>query len=404
MSEPPVNDLLTVVQAISIIDAVPVAPRVIDIALDQSEGLRLAEDLHADRDYPPFDKSLMDGYAVRCADLAKTPVELEVAGESAAGRPSSVALSARKAIAIMTGAPLPAGADGVVPVEDTEPLDSGRVVRILQPALPRRYIARAGSDAPEGHVVLKAGVVMRAAQIAVAATVGATRLKVFARPMATVLATGDELIARETTPKPEQIRNSNSPMLVALLKKLGCDVRDAGAVADQPELIRNALTEAGQSELLFVTGGMSMGVYDYVPRLLKEMGAQLLITKLRIKPGKPFVFARWPGDRPRYVFGLPGNPVSSYVCTLRLATRLIARMSGGAPKNPQRPARLTSALPANGPREFYQPAVLNGGDVTPLGWKSSADLFTLAAANALIVRPENDSPQPAGGTVQILDL
>ncbi|HZN10914.1 MAG TPA: molybdopterin molybdotransferase MoeA, partial [Blastocatellia bacterium] len=239
------------------------------------------------------------------------------------------------------------------------------------------------------------------AQLAAAASVGSAKVTVFARPRVGVLATGDELVPIDQVPGPAQIRNSNSLMLVSLLERLGCDVTDLGVVRDEPERVRDALGDGLRFDVLFVTGGMSMGAHDYVPRTLLDLGADLRITKLRIKPGKPFVFGV-KGDR--FVFGLPGNPVSGFVCTVRLAARLLARMRGADPEPAWRSAVLQKPLPANGPREFYQPAVLHNGQVTPLEWKGSADVYTLAAANGLLVRGESEPALPAGNTVRVLEL
>jgi molybdopterin molybdotransferase len=405
MSEPDVSDLLTVQQAIAILDATPVAPRVIRVPLAAAQGARLAEDLAADRDYPPFDKSLMDGYAVRAADVATTPADLRITGEIPAGQVSSRPINPGEAVAIMTGAPLPPGADGVIPIEFVQV--TGDRARILSATGdPRRFVARQGSDAAQGQAALARGTMIQAAQVAAAATVGAATLSVFAKPTAAVLTTGDELVDLAQTPTGSQIRNSNGPMLVALLDRLGCTVTNLGIAPDKPEQIRAAIENGLAShDLLFVSGGMSMGTYDYVPKLLVDLGVSLKITKLRIKPGKPFIFGA-KGDR--FVFGLPGNPVSAFACTTRLASRLITRLAGGLPEDRFLPARLTQPLGANGPREFYQPVRLewtpDGPLATPLPWRGSADLFTLAAARGLMVRPENDVPQPAGATIKILEI
>jgi len=401
MSEPDVSDLLTVAQAIEVIDAADVAPRVADVALADADGLVLAEDIVADRDYPPFDKSLMDGYAVRCADLAeKSQATLKVVGEVAAGQSADRALAPGEALAIMTGAPMPEGADGVVPVEDTE--RSADSVHIHRATSPGRFIAKRGSDVRHGEVVLRRGMRLGPAQLAAAASVGAARVRVCAKPRVGVLATGDELVPIDQTPGPAQIRNSNSVMLAALLRRLGCDVSELGVVRDTPEAVRNALQRAmSQCDVLFVTGGMSMGAYDYVPRTLVELGVDLRITKLRIKPGKPFVFGV---KDTRFVFGLPGNPVSGFVCTVRLAARLLARLSGAEPEPRWISAKLLSPLKPNGPREFYQPAKLTTEGALPLEWKGSADVYTLAAADALLVRAENEPALEAGSTVRVLEL
>jgi molybdopterin molybdotransferase len=408
MSEPDVSDLLTVGQAIDILDSVEVRQASVRVPLSQAQGLCLAQDVLADRDYPPFEKSLMDGYAVRSADVQSVPAELRLVGEIAAGRESSLALEAGQTMAIMTGAPIPLGADAVIPIEDTS-REQDRV-RILGAAAPQRFIARQGSDIRRGEPVLRAGARLEAPQLAVAATIGAYELHVHPRPRVAVLATGDELIPMDAAPAGSQIRNSNTPMLLALLRRWGCDVTDLGIARDDPKTIRAAIDTGLQHDALFISGGMSMGAHDHVPPLLREMDVELKITKLRIKPGKPFLFGikRGTGALFSYVFGLPGNPVSGFVCTVRLASRLLARLAGGEPEERWISARLSVPLPANGPREFYQPAHLHwsvdGPTLTPLGWKGSADLFTLAQANALLLRPENQPALPQGASVQALEI
>jgi len=424
MSEPGVSDLLSVAEAIAIIDGTPLAPRVLEVPLQEAQGLRLAEDLRADRNYPPFDKSLMDGFAVRYADLDKGVAELTVVGEIAAGQSSAHTLAAGEAMAIMTGAPIPPGADCVVPVEETA--RSGSAVRISGTSKPGRYIAKSGSDARAGEVVLRAGTMLQAAGLAAAASVGAAMVKVFAAPRVAIFATGDEIVPFDANPGPAEIRNSNNIMMGALLRKMGCRVVDLGIIPDKPELIRQALLKAFTLDAAVVSGGMSMGRYDYVPAILREMGAELKISKLRIKPGKPFIFSSvdrarlaarkvegdprmiGPSDGVCHVFGLPGNPVSGFVCLLRLASRLFARMSGGTPVERWLNGKLAAPLDANGPREFYQPVLMErtGNDlfIRPLPWKGSADLFTLAAAQGLMVRAENEPALVEGSQVKVMEL
>jgi molybdopterin molybdotransferase len=313
---------------------------------------------------------------------------------------------------------MPAGADGVVPVEETAKGSADQTVRIMRGTVPGRYIAPRGSDARAGQVVLRSGTLLDAAQMAVAASVGAAEVAVFAKPRVAVLSTGDELVPVSEQPGANQIRNSNNVMLVALLRKLGCAVSDVGTARDDPQVIRAAMERAlTEHAALFVTGGMSMGTHDYVPRVILDLGFETRISKLRIKPGKPFVFAvNRASDSvgPRYIFGLPGNPVSGFVSTVRLASRLLARLGGGQPREKWLAGKVDVGLPANGPREFYQPVVwspVQGGTsarsefatVTPLAWKGSADIFTLAAANALLVRPENEPPLGKGTLVRVLE-
>jgi molybdopterin molybdotransferase len=407
MSEPDVSQLLTVQQAIQILDAAPVSPHVIRLPLGDALGHYLAEDLAADRDYPPFDKSLMDGFALRAADVTTTPAALRLIGEVPAGQTAARPLQPGEAYAIMTGAPIPPGADGVVPVEDTR--REGETVHILRAPGPQRFITRQAADIAHGRVILARGRRLEAAQLAAAATVGADHVNVYAQPKAAVLATGDEIVPVGAAPGPAQIRNSNTPMLLALLARMGCQTLDLRHAPDRPEALGAKLRQGLDiADVLFITGGMSMGAYDYVPKLLADMGVVLKITKLRIKPGKPFIFGL--AEAGKFVFGLPGNPVSSYVCTVRLASRLITRMAGGAVREKWIAAHLSRPLPANGPREFYQPVRLQWDDhraqaiAHPLEWKGSADLFTLAQADGLLVRAESDVPQPAAAPVRVLEV
>jgi molybdopterin molybdotransferase len=251
--------------------------------------------------------------------------------------------------------------------------------------------------------------------------VGAWDVEVFDRPSVAVLGTGNELAGPGEDPGPGRIRNSNSPMIIALLRRLGCRVTDLGICRDEPDALRDRLREGLQNhDALFVTGGMSMGEYDFVPRLLVELGVELRITKLRIKPGKPFVFGIKRRDDhdnrgPGFVFGLPGNPVSAFVCTIRLASRLLQRLAGGEVQENWQSGRLEVGMVPNGPREFYQPVIRTNfaarnsaqsviASIRPLTWKGSADLFTLASANALLVRGENEPPLPMGTVVRVLEI
>jgi len=404
MTEPSVSQFFSVAEAVSLLDSTPVSPKSKKVSLADAQGLRLAQDIFADRDAPPFDKSLMDGYAVQCNSLQNPMQLLQIVGEIAAGKNANFSIFPGQAVAIMTGAALPNGADGVVPVEDAECV-GGNQLRVLRPTAPGRYIARRGSDCGKSDLVLARGTLLQSAQLAVAASVGASSIDVYPPPRAAILCTGDELVAIDQAPGPWQIRNSNEIMLVSLLKSLGCDVTTLGTAIDDPQHIRDRIIEGMKFDAFFITGGMSMGTYDFVPKILQDLNVDIQIAKLRIKPGKPFVFGvSRNGDRPCYVFGLPGNPVSGYVCTLRLAARILRRLAGGPAESKWIHAPLLTALPPNGPREFYQPAKVEQNGISPLQWKGSADIFTLARATALLVREENEPARQPGEIVRCLEI
>jgi molybdopterin molybdotransferase len=402
MTEPDVSQLITVSQAIVILDAVKVKPRTERVDLAQAEGLRLAEALRADRDSPPFDKCLMDGYAVRSADLATLPKELHLRGRTVAGQAAKEAIFSGQTMAVTTGAPLPPGTDAVVPLEETEIIAGTDRVRFLQVTAPGKCIARRASEEKANSIVLPSGTRLGPAQLAVAASIGAARPLVFSAPSVAVMGSGDELVAPDQTPVGAQIRSSNNLMLTALLRQWNYRAVDLGFVPDDPAVIRETILAGLRQDVLVLSGGMSVGERDFVPQILHDLGAEMLITKLRIRPGKPFIFARM--KEGQFVFGLPGNPVSGFVCMTCLARRLLDRLAGGTGQIPRGMAALGEALEANGPREFYQPAIFDGRAILPLAWKGSADIFTLARANALIVRPENHPPQPAGAAVDFLEI
>jgi molybdenum cofactor synthesis domain-containing protein len=403
MTEPLEPDLLSVDEAIAIVDAVAVSPRVVELSLASARGCVLAESVVADRDYPPFDKALMDGFATRAGEQG----ERVIVGEVQAGRSFDRAdVPAHSAVAIMTGAPMPSWADAVVPIEWTSV--QGDRLTITKSVSVGKAIARRGSDARAGDALLDVGTILGPQQIAVLAQVGKTRVRVIDRPGVSIVVTGDEIIPADQSPAGSQIRDCNSHLLQALLTQLGCDVVLMTRAVDEPDATRNVIAHAAASaDVTFITGGMSMGAYDFVPGALADLGFVAHVKKLKIKPGKPLVFASH-ASTGKFAFGLPGNPVSGFVCTIRLAARLLARLSGKPVVNPIVPATLTADLPANGPREFYQPAILvardTGLDATPLQWNGSADVFTLARCNGLIVRSENEPARPLGERVGVMRL
>jgi molybdopterin molybdotransferase len=401
--EPDVSSLIGVDEAIRRLDAEPLTTRTVRKPLASAHGCVLAEDVLADADQPPFDRALMDGYAVRSADTSPG-ARLRVVGEANAGAGWDGTVAASHAAQIATGAPVPAGADAVVAVEFTR--RDGDLV-VLEAAVPAgRAIARRGSDCRAGDVVLRAGQSLTPAALAAAATVGAAKPLLFARPNVAVINTGDELVAAGDAIGGATIRDSSGVALPALLSALGHPPTRALRVHDDPASLKHAFELAlDLNDVLITTGGVSMGERDYVPRVLAELGFVARITKLKIRPGKPFVFAVRERDG-KVAFGLPGNPVSSFVCTLVLVRRVLDRLAGRrAAGNTTRAAALAVDLPANGPRQFYQPATLGpGGMITPMKWNGSADVFTLSRADALVVRPEHDPARRAGESVNYIEV
>ena len=324
---------------------------------------------------------------------------------------------------------MPAGADAVVSADDAscftasgesaaEEAEGEKIVRVMRATMMWTAVARRGTDCIAGTIVVNKGAELQPARIAAAAAVGAAEVNVYARPRVAVLAVGDELSPIEETPGPAQVRNSNSLMLIALLQRNGCEVMHLGTVPDESAVVRRSLEQGLRHDVLLVTGPMNVGTRDSVPRVMAELGIDIRISALRLRPGKSFILGVGSDPRsksPCFVFGLPSNPVGAFVCTLRLATRLLSRLAGGEPGEQWVTGRLDAGLPANGPYEFYQPVVRivpPGGTsskselahIKPLVWKGTGDLFTLAQANALLVRGENEPPLPQGTMVRVLEI
>jgi molybdopterin molybdotransferase len=358
-----------------------------DVLLADALGRILAEDVRADADMPPFDRSAMDGYAVRAADVAGAPVVLEVAGQIRAGQYPDLALPPRQAVQVMTGAPVPAGATAVQPVEKTRPLDGGARVEILEAVETGAHIARRGSEVAAGDVVLAAGRAIDPAAVAVLAAVGKARVKVGGRPSVAVLVTGDELVDVWDAPARGRIRNSNGYAVAAQVAGAGGNVRTLGIVPDQADLIADAVRKGFASDVLVISGGVSAGAFDLVEEVLARFDVGLLFTKVAIKPGAPLVFGRR-GDK--LVFGLPGNPVSAQVTFDVFVRAALLRMQGGrVVSRPQVDVELLDAMSNRSGRRNYLPArvrVQEGRLVAArVPTAGSADVVAHAAANGLVI-------------------
>jgi len=386
--------MLTVDQALDIILRGIRTPKIIDVPLSRALGHVLREECKSDLDMPPFDKAMMDGYAVRSADAGP----LEVIEEVPAGKVPAREVGPGTCTKIMTGAPVPAGADAVQQVEKTS--RDGNRVTLQAPVKPGQNIARRATDMRAGEVVLEAGHRLRAAEIGALAAIGRTRVLVEARPRCAVLATGDELVPPDQKPGPGQIRNSNTSSIRAQVEALGLECVDLGIVPDDLKRIRAAIRKGLKRDLLILSGGVSAGSWDLVIPALKAEGVELKMHQVLIKPGRPFCFA------PR-VFGLPGNPVSSFVIFEVFVRPYLGKLMGTDLVRPRIRARLRTELPKKIERVHYLPARVweegDGSVAEPVPWQGSADLFALTKANGFVVVPV-DTAYEKGALVECMLL
>lgn len=377
------------------------------VPLEEAGGAVLAEPVTMDIDSPPFDRAVLDGFAVQSVH-APAGALLEIIGrQDAGGALFEDVVGPGQCLGINTGGRLPAGADGVLMVEHATV--EGNHVHVGKPVGRGHGIQRQGADARAGQVVLEAGVRLSGAQLAVLASAGAALVSV-RRVRAAVLTTGDELVAASQRPGPGQIRNSNGPMVAEMVREAGGEVLHLGVCGDDAAMLRGLLERGfAEADLLVVSGGMSMGTRDLVPVLLKEMGVAIHVEKVRMKPGKPFLLGsiETVGGR-KYVAGLPGNPVSAFVTFQRFVREVLGQMVGARGEARVIEAQAGADLDANGDREFYQPCSVGveaGISVArPLKWKGSADLFTLARAKGLLIREAGAGEVRAGEAVGVLLL
>jgi molybdopterin molybdotransferase len=376
------------------------------VSFQSSLGRVLAQDLSATCDIPPFNRSAMDGYAVTAADVRNAPVELEITGESRAGGGMPDALPAGRAMSIMTGAPVPGGADAVQIIEQCRVSGDGLRVRILKPVLAGENIAVKGSEAANGKAVLKKGHRVGPAEIAVMATFGYQAVTVWKRPEVAVFATGDELVEVDETPRPDQIRNSNAYCLIGQLEYMGLKSEYLGIVKDDKDVLREKMIQGLERDVLIITGGVSMGEYDYVKEVFQELELEILFSKVAIKPGKPTVFAR-KGDK--LIFGLPGNPISALVtfeCFVRPALGSLCGMT--QPELLRMKGELMEDMEQSSGRMAFFPAWVYWEEgrlkVQPLPWKSSADIIGFTGANATYIFPRNRNQLKRGETVEVMLL
>ncbi|MFK4725337.1 molybdopterin molybdotransferase [Bradyrhizobium niftali] len=377
------------------------------IPLDEAYHHVLARDVAARRTQPPEAMSAMDGYAVRAADAAKVDAQLTVIGEVAAGRPFAGVVGAGEAVRIFTGGVVPAGADAVVIQEDT--VAEGKRITIKEAAIAGRHIRPAGVDFREGDVLLRMGTRLTERDLALAAGMNHPHLPVRRRPKVAILATGDELVMPGTTPGPGQIVYSNGYALHALARQEGADTIDLGIAADTLEATTAGIRRARESgaDILITTGGASVGDHDLVQQALRDEGIAMAFWKIAMRPGKPMMHGRLGAMG---VIGLPGNPVSSYVCAFLFMVPLIRALSGRAVIHHLRErAVLGRDVGANDQREDYLRARLERRDdgtlvALPVNHQDSSLLANLAAAQALLVRAPFAPKAEAGTPCEVLRL
>ena len=364
-------------------------------------GLVLAQEVRTDREYPPFDRSTRDGYAVRSKEVLPGAA-LKCVGEIKAGDTVSEALAAGTCLQIMTGAAAPAGADAVVMIEHTS--RDGDAVRFDRAAQPGQNIVPRGSEAAAGETILKPGGRLGYAELALAAQVGAVQLQCAKRPRVAILSTGDEVVLVDETPGPFQIRNSNSVSLAAQVRIAGGEPIVLGNAADRIEDLGEKIERGLKEDALVLSGGVSMGKYDLVESALKAMGAEFFFDTVAIRPGRPAVFGMCQG---KPVFGLPGNPVSTMVTFELFVAPAIDLLSGAEARAlPLVEARLAEALKEKPGVTHFLPARVEwrGGipEVKALKWQGSGDIAALAKANCFLVVPADREIIEAGVSVSVL--
>jgi molybdopterin molybdotransferase len=389
-------------KVINAIAAARPVPRCAYVELGQALGFVLAEEAHADRDYPPFDRATRDGFAVRSADTQRPPVTLQVMAEVKAGGLYAGPLRTGQCVQIMTGAGIPAGADAVVMIEHTKP-GAGSVV-IERAAVAGQNVVPCASEAKAGQLLLIPGTRLGYPELAMLGQVGHVSVKIARPPRVAILSTGDEVVEVWQQPGPLQIRNSNTVSLAAQVELAGGEPVPLPNAPDHMRDLRKRVERGLQEDILVLSGGVSMGKYDLVEVVLREMGAQFAFDAVAIRPGKPAVFATCDG---KFVFGLPGNPVSTMVTFELFVVPAIDMLSGASPRPlalfkaklaapVKQKAALTHFLPAQVEWTSGEPIVKE------LPWQGSGDIVALVKANCFMVVPQSKLEWAAGEWVDVL--
>ncbi len=359
------------------------------VSVHKALGRTLAQNVEADRPLPPYDRVAMDGYAVKSSDFTSNTAKLKHAGDIAAGSDFNQELQSGEAFKIMTGAPCPTGADAVVMIEHCQK-DGDWVTMHEELMAPGLNIAPRGEDAPRGKLLIPEGTILNTAGIAICASVGLTNILVYRKPKISVMSTGTEIIPADQTPLPHQIRDCNSFSSRSLSKVLGIEAKFLGIGEDDKTVQSSMIKEGLQDDILILSGGVSMGDYDYIPGLLAACGVKKIFHSIKMKPGKPVWFGK--SDNGTYVFGLPGNPVSVQVSFKLLVETLIQKLSGNKSPEPEFLAlELASPIKIRTPRENFVPGRFefkSGKTVlTQVQLQGSGDFSNLVTSHGLIRCP-----------------
>jgi molybdopterin molybdotransferase len=379
-------------------------PAVETIELKNGVGRVLAQEIRADREYPPFDRAARDGFAVRSADCQKQGALLRVIGEVAAGAGFEGRVSAGECVQIMTGAAVPEGADAVVMVEQTRPGAEPETVVIERTAEAGMNFAPRGSEANKGHVLLKPGARIGDAELAVAAQVGCVHVSAYRKAGVALLSTGSEIVEVSAQPREFEIRNSNGISLAAQVELAGGQPVPLGNARDDRGELRESIERGLREDILVISGGVSAGKYDLVEPVLRDLGAEFVFDAVEIRPGKPAVFAMCQG---KPVFGLPGNPVSTMVTFELFVAPALDILCGAEPRPlPFLKAKLASPVEQRAPLTYFLPARVEWPDgeatVTALPWQGSGDIATVARGNCFLVVPRTKLKLAAGEWVDVL--
>jgi molybdopterin molybdotransferase len=365
------------------------------VPLSEVLGRVLAAEVKADRDYPPADRSIRDGYAFRSTDV---PGELKLVGEVRAGVPACGSTGPREAVEIMTGGIMPPGADAVAMVEHVH--REGDRIRVDKPAAAGQFVNPRASEARAGSVLIPDGVQASYAHVAVMAMVGLTDALVYRRPRVAIIPTGDELVEGAEPVAPHQVRNSNAVSLAAQVSLAGGVPELAGIARDNERSTSEAVERGLECDMILLSGGVSAGKYDVVEPVLERLGAEFYFNRVLIQPGQPAVFGKVRG---KWFFGLPGNPVSTMV-TFEIFARAALELLGGLrqPELPLAWARLRSSFAHKPGLTRFLPARLCEGEIEPLKWQGSSDIAALAAANAWLVADPDRESWVSGELIQVL--